>query len=29
MVFFMIGALLLSRVRAGGPTYLPADESQS
>jgi len=29
MVFFMIGALLLSRVRAGGPTYLPAPESPS
>jgi UMF1 family MFS transporter len=27
MVFFMIGALLLSRVRAGGPTYLPATDS--
>lgn len=29
MVFFVIGALLLSRVRAGGPTYLPPTEEQS
>ena len=27
MVFFMIGALLLSRVRAGGPTHLPTTDS--